>query len=100
MATSVGQVLATFPVYLPLDAVLAGTTVRIPGLRRPAFTATVVAASGWVVAAVLWWRRSLPNPGAAPAGPTLPAGAALSSALIVWRFVEAERAAAGAEDRS
>ncbi len=91
VATSVGQVIATFPPYFPVDAALAGGTVRIPGLRRPAFTAATVAASGWVVAATVWWRRDLPNLWAAPAGPTLPAGAAVSSAVIVWRFVEAER---------
>ncbi|MEO1062631.1 MAG: glycerol-3-phosphate acyltransferase [Actinomycetota bacterium] len=93
VATSVGQVIATFPPYFPIDALLAGGTVKVPGLRRPAFTATTVATSGWVLASTLWWRRGLPNLWAAPAGPSLPVGAAVSSAVIVWRFVEAERAA-------
>ncbi|MEM9607719.1 MAG: glycerol-3-phosphate acyltransferase [Actinomycetota bacterium] len=93
VATSVGQVLATFPPYFPIDALIAGGTTQIPGVPRPAFTATIAAASGWVLAATIAWRRDLPNGWAAPPDATLPLGAAVSSGVIVWRFVEAERSA-------
>lgn len=93
VATSVGQVLATFPPYLPIDAAIAVSATQIPGVPRPAFTATAVASCVWVLAATIAWRRGLPNAWAAPADATLPLTAAVSSGVIAWRFVEAERRA-------
>lgn len=92
VAASLGQCLATFPVYVPVDLALAWVTA-LPRWRSRTFTATAIASTAWVSAAALWWRRGWPN-GWAPA-PTaaLPAAAAVSSAVILQRFAAASRAA-------
>ncbi len=89
VATSVGQVLATFPVHVPLDTALAVGTVALPGLRRRAFAATAVASMGWVAMATLWWRRGLSNGWAAPPDASLPLAALVSSTVIASRFAAA-----------
>lgn len=92
VATSVGQVLATFPVYAPLDAAVAVGTAAVPSLAADAERTTTAASSVWVGAALWWWRRGWPNPGAPAVGPGLPLAAAVSSAVILGRF-RAERLA-------
>ena len=90
VAVSVGQCLATFPVYLPLDLAVAGATVA-GRWRSRTFAATAVASSLWVAASVLWWRRGWPNGwGPRPTG-ALPAAAAATTAVILSRFWAAER---------
>lgn len=90
VATSSGQVLATFPVYFPIDVAVAAVVTRLPMLHRRAFAATEVASAVWVVSALLWWRRSLPNPGGAPPGPGLAVAALATSAIIRVRFEQTE----------
>jgi acyl phosphate:glycerol-3-phosphate acyltransferase len=86
VATSVGQVVATFPSYLPLDMVVAFGTSAVPWLRQRTRTATTIASVTWVVTAALWWRRGLRNPGGVTPTVSLPLAAAASSAVILARF--------------
>jgi len=86
VAASIGHVAATFPVYLPVDLAVGAATSAAPWFRQRTRTATTVASVCWVGATVLWWRRGLPNPGGTPAGPSLVAGAAVSSLVIAERF--------------
>lgn len=90
VAASVGQCLATFPVYVPFDLALAWISAT-PRWRNRTFTATAVASTAWVAAAVVWWRRRWPNAWAPRAGWAVPASAAASSAVILSRFVAAAR---------
>ncbi len=93
VAVSVGQCLATFPVYLPVDLVVAGATVA--GTRRSrTFVTTVVASSAWVAASALWWRRGWPNGWGPRPGPALTVSNAATMAVILSRFVAARRSGA------
>lgn len=94
VAASVGQCVATFPVYVPFDLGLAWLTAtpkwgRTVGART--LVATVVASTAWVGAAALWWRRGWPNGWAPRATAGLPVAAAASSAVILSRFASAVR---------
>ncbi len=89
VATSVGQVLATFPAYFPIDFVVAYSTLTHPKIRHRAFAATAAASTAWVACAALWWRKQWPNPGGPAPTVGLPLAAAASSAVILLRFVEA-----------
>ncbi len=88
VATSVGQVLATFPVYLPIDLVVGTVAARLPISERRAFAATGVASATWVVAATLWWRKGWPNPGGPEPSIGLPLAALATSAIIQLRFLQ------------
>lgn len=93
VAASVGQCLATFPAYLPIDlAVAAGTASRITGRR--AFTATAASSVCWVAGGLLWWRRRWPNLWGPPPTAMLPFASALSSAVILYKFATARPPAA------
>ena len=94
VAASVGQCVATFPVYVPFDLGLAWLTAtprwgRTVGART--LVATGVASTAWVAASVLWWRRGWPNGWAPQATAGLPIAAAASSAVILSRFAAAVR---------
>lgn len=91
VATSVGQVLATLPAYFPIDVAVAVATSALPWWQRRAFAATMTASATWVVSAVVWWRKDLPNGWAGSAGPSRPLAAAVSSAVIARRFIEGAR---------
>ena len=93
VATSVGQCLATFPAYFPIDAAVAVVTVAAPGWRQRAFATTVVSSVCWVLGGVVWWRRGLGNLWGPSPTAALPAAAAMSGAVIIGRFVAAGRAA-------
>lgn len=82
---SVGQCLATFPAYFPVDLAVAAATATGPWRRR-AFAATVTASLTWVAAGVLWWRLGWPNGWGPRPSPALPLAAAVSSAAVVHRF--------------
>ena len=85
VAASVGQCLATFPAYFPID--LAVATVASTGRRRGrARAAALAGASGWVLAALVWWRRRWPNLWGPSPTAALPVAAAASSAVIALRF--------------
>ncbi|MCL4129157.1 UNVERIFIED_CONTAM: hypothetical protein GTU68_066636, partial [Idotea baltica] len=92
VAASFGQMLATFPAYLPVDIALGAIAAKTDFWKdKPVATvgATCVlwTGLGWV-----WARRSLPNLWAPAAGISMPVAAAVSSAAIVYRFaVEANQ---------
>jgi acyl phosphate:glycerol-3-phosphate acyltransferase len=93
VATSVGQCLATFPAYFPIDAAVAVATASSRQWRQRAFAATVVSSACWMLGSVVWWRRAWPNLwGPAPSG-LLPLASTLSTAMVIKRFVDASRAA-------
>lgn len=86
VAASVGQVLASFPAYLPIDMAVATATWSVGSQADRARTAAAVASATWVGSAVLWWRRGWPNLwGPRPTG-ALPTAAAVSATVIAWRF--------------
>lgn len=90
VACSVGQCLATFPAYFPVDLAVAAVTSAGPWRRR-AFASTVAASITWIVSAVFWWRRQLPNAWGPPPSAGLPIAAAISSAVVSYRFASAGR---------
>lgn len=91
VATSYGAVLGTFPAYAVPDAGVAWLLSRTSLDQVRAMEVSSVA---WTAAAVLWWRRDLPNLWGPRPTWSLPAHAAATSALICWRF---RRAAAAAQ---
>jgi len=95
IAASMGQVAATFPVYLPFDMAVGLATASIPWFHQRTRTAAGVASVTWVGCATLWWRRRLPNPGGVSVGIGLPVAAAVSSLVIAERF---RSEAAGVEE--
>ena len=102
VAASVGQCVATFPVYVPFDLGLAWLTATprwggTVGTRT--LVATTVASTAWVGAATLWWRRGWPNGWAPRATAGLPLAAAATSAVILSRFAAALRVTRAASDR-
>ena len=86
VAAGVGQCAATFPAALPVNLAVAAVSA-VPKWRSRSRATTVVGLLTWVAAAVVWWRRKLPNGwGPAPTA-ALPAAAAASSGVILWRFL-------------
>ncbi len=92
VAASVGQCLATFPAYFPIDAAVAVVTVAVPSWKQRAFATAVVSSVCWVVGGVVWWRRALPNVWGPKPSAALPVASALSSAVIIRRFIAASPA--------
>lgn len=88
VATSVGQVLGTFPVYFPVDVVVGSISSRLPQFERQAFAATELASATWVTFATVWWRKKWPNPGGPEPSIGLPLAALATSAIIRYRFVQ------------
>lgn len=83
VATSAGACLAVFPAYFPVDAAVAATAAVT---RRNAEQAVRVSSAVWVAAAVLWWRRRLPNAwGPAPTA-GLPLFALSGATMILAKF--------------
>ena len=94
IATSAGQLVATFPAFAPLEAVVGVTTGAVVRPGRPgrrALATTVVASTAWIGGSLVWWRKRLPNLwGVEPTG-ALPLASAASSAVIMSRFWHAIR---------
>ncbi|MDH4168040.1 MAG: glycerol-3-phosphate acyltransferase [Acidimicrobiia bacterium] len=88
VATSVGQVLGTFPAYVPIDIAVAGTVAAVPSWTRRTFAATVAASVAWVGSSLLWWRKGWPNLWGPPPSAALPIAAAVSSTAILIRFLQ------------
>lgn len=88
VATSVGQMLASAPLYFPIDASVGFIASRLPFFERRAFAATEIASATWVACSLLWWKRRWPNPGAPPTTVGLPLAAAASSLIIRYRFMQ------------
>jgi glycerol-3-phosphate acyltransferase PlsY len=93
VAVSLGQCATTFPAYLPLDLAVAWAVGK---WRGRTFPGTAAASATWVAAGVLWWRRGWPNAWGPVPSAALPASAAVSSAVILYRFAAAGRPGAGA----
>lgn len=93
VAASAGQCLATFPAYTPVDLGVAALAASSPRGRDRAFAATAVASACGVAAGVVWWRRGWPNAWGPRPTAALPAAAAASSAVVLWRFATAARPA-------
>lgn len=92
VAASFGQMLATFPAYLPVDIVLAAIAARSDfWKRRPVATISATCVL-WTGLAVVAARRGAPNLWAPRAQGSTAMAAAVSSAAIVYRFAaEANR---------
>lgn len=94
VGASVGQCLATFPAYFPIDLGVAAITASNPRWKQRAFAATTTSSVFWVIGSVVWWRRSLPNLWGPKPGPGLVLGSAISSATIAYKFATAIQPAA------
>ncbi len=90
VATSAGACLAVFPAYFPIDAAVAAVGAVA---SQQAERAVLLSSTAWTAAAVLWWRRGLPNGWGPEPTAALPAFAGVSSAMILLRFGAARRAA-------
>jgi glycerol-3-phosphate acyltransferase PlsY len=86
VATSVGQVIGTFPAYLPVDAGVALSTAALPWFRRRTETATIAAAVTWAVCGLAAWRRGWSTGRGQPTTLSVPVAAVVSSAAILGRF--------------
>lgn len=89
VATSVGQCLATFPAYFPIDVGVAAATAAVPAWKQRAFAATLASSACWVVGGVVWWWKGWRNVWGPKPTVMLPISALLSSAMIAQRFVAA-----------
>ena len=76
----------------PILIVAVGTVV-LPGWKRRAFAGTAVSSACWVAGGFLWWRRGWSNAWGPKPTALLPVAAVATSAMIVQRFIAAERAA-------
>ncbi len=86
VGAGVGQCLATFPAYFPVDLGIAAITAAAPRWRQRAFAATMVSSVCWVLGGLVWWRNGWPNLWGPAPGPGLPVAAALSSSMIAYKF--------------
>jgi len=91
VAASFGQMLATFPAYLPVDLALGAFAAKSDYWKQRPVTNIGIVCGLWVGLASLWAKRGLPNLWGPAAGASMPLAAAVSSAAIVYRFaVEAD----------
>ncbi len=88
VATSVGACLAVFPVYVPLDVVVAYLTAV---KSQRATIGTQVGCAIWIGAATLWTIFDWPNLWGPAPGPGLIAFAVVGSAMILWAFWSGNR---------
>ncbi|WP_083908486.1 glycerol-3-phosphate acyltransferase [Ilumatobacter coccineus] len=89
VAASVGQCLATFPVYFPIDVAVAAATSAVPTFRQRAFAATLTSSVVWVAGGFVWWAKGWRNGWGPKPTIMLPISALLSSAIIAERFIAA-----------
>lgn len=89
VATSVGQCLATFPAYFPIDLAVAAATAAVPAWKQRAFAATLVSSGCWVAGGIVWWARGWRNLWGPRPTVMLPISALLSSVIIAERFIAA-----------
>ena len=90
VATSVGQCLATFPAYFPIDVAVAIVTVANPRWKQRAFAATVASSVCWVIGGMVWRARGFRNLWGPKPSLALPIASAVSSAVIIRRFIESK----------
>ncbi len=87
VAVSLGQCTATFPAYLPVDLGVAWAVGRWKGRTFPG---TVAASATWVAAGILWWRKGWPNAWGPEPTAALPVCSAVSTAVILYKFLTAK----------
>jgi len=87
VAASAGQMLGTFPAYLPIDLAIGVAITRTERWKDRPTESTALICALWVALASVWWRRDLPNLWAPRATGGLPLAAAASSAVIVRKFI-------------
>lgn len=92
VATSYGAVLGVFPAYAVPDLAVAAVAARTT--RHPR-RANDISSLVWTGAALLWWQRRWPNLWGPAPTLALPLHAAMTSALISWRFRQPERITGG-----
>jgi acyl phosphate:glycerol-3-phosphate acyltransferase len=95
VAVSLGQCLATFPAYVPVDLAVAWGVGKWSGRALPG---TAAASATWVAAGVLWSSRRWPNLWGPPPTAALPVASAVTSAVILYRFATARRPPESVED--
>jgi len=88
VAVSMGQCLATFPAYVPVDLGVAWAVGKWSGRALPG---TAAASATWVAAGALWSSRRWPNLWGPPPTAALPLASAVSSAVILYKFATAKR---------
>lgn len=88
VSTSIGQVIGTFPYYLPLDIAVGLATAALPKWTQRTWAATAVASTTWIGSSIVAYRRGWPTGAVGPATAALPIGALLSSAIITKRFLD------------
>ena len=84
VAVSLGHSAATFPVYVPIDL---GVAWFVGAKTGRTFPGTAVASAAWVAAGALWWRKGWPNGWGPEPTAALPLSAAVSSAVIAYKFL-------------
>jgi glycerol-3-phosphate acyltransferase PlsY len=83
VATSAGACAAVFPAYFPIDAAIAATAaVSACNAER----AIWISSAAWVAAALVWWRRRLPNAWGPTPTAGLPLFALAGAAMILAKF--------------
>jgi glycerol-3-phosphate acyltransferase PlsY len=88
VATSAGACLAVFPMYFPVDVVVAATAAAT---SRRAEGAVRLSCMAWVATAVAAWRFKLPNAWGPEPSPSLVAFAVAGSAMILAKFAATRR---------
>lgn len=94
IATSAGQLLATTPVFAPIEAVVGvgtGALVRPGRPGRRALATTIVSSATWIAGATVWWRRGLSTGSGVAPTVALPLAATASSLVTMSRFWRAIR---------
>lgn len=87
IAASFGQMLGTFPAYLPVDLALGAYMSKSDTWKHRATASTGAVCALWTGLGAVWWRRNLPNGWGPEPTVALPIAAAVSSAAILSRFV-------------
>jgi glycerol-3-phosphate acyltransferase PlsY len=85
VGASVGQCLATFPAYFPIDLAIAGLT-STGRWRGRARAATLLSSAVWVVGGAVWWRHRWPNLWGPEPTIALPLANLASSSVIAYKF--------------
>lgn len=86
VAASFGQMMATFPAYLPVDIALGAVAAKSDFWKAKPVATIGVTCGLWTVLAAIWTKCRLPNLWAPTAGLSMPLAAAVSSAAIIYRF--------------
>jgi acyl phosphate:glycerol-3-phosphate acyltransferase len=86
VATSAGTTIVCFPAYIPID--LGLISLSWFGSRHVTF-ATLAASAAFTGAATAWWKRGWPTAWGAKPTVGMPIYAAVTSAIIAYRFLAA-----------